>query len=140
MNNVSTVVADMRDFLDNEGMNKKQIQDFLDEFERWFEDRKLHGRMLIDIRKPGGSGPCPYLNIKWVKMISKPKGQYQTISGVTGPTGSVISPPNKRDDIALRIGQQIVENSAILFVYGRAIEIFSIPRIASSLAIMADSL
>lgn len=140
MNNPNTVLHDMKSFLIDEGMGNVQIQDFLDELIEWLENHRLHGRMLIDIRKPGGSGPCPYLNIKWVEMISKSKGQYQTISGIKQPTGSVISPPNERDDIARRIGLQIVYNNAVLFVYGLAIEIFSTPRTASRLAIMAASL
>ena len=137
---VGSPLAEMEDFLVGEKMKEEDIQEFLFDFANWLEGRILPGRMLVDIRKPGGSGPCPYLNIKWVKMISRSKGEYKTISGVLGSGGSVISPPNERDDIALRIGRVIVENSAILFVYGRAIEIFSIPRIASRLAILAASL
>ena len=140
MNKINTLIHEMENYLNEEGIEETQIQDFLDELMKWLEGRIFYGRMLIDIRKPGGSGPCPYLNIKWVEMISKSKGQYQTISGINQPTGSVISPQNERDDIALRIGRQIVENSAILFVYGLAIEIISTPRIASRLANMVASL
>ena len=120
---------EMRQFLEQEGMDPNEILDFLNEF---FEQGwNTNGRRLVRIDPPG-KGSYPYLNIKWVEMVKR--GQYDIIPGQSSP-GSVISTGNTREDIAIRIGRRIVESSAVLFAYGLAIEIWpSEPRIAKGIA------
>tara|TARA_A100001388_G_scaffold94250_1_gene68384 strand:+ start:10213 stop:10617 length:405 start_codon:yes stop_codon:yes gene_type:complete len=120
---------EMRQFLEEEGMDPNDILDFLNEFfqKQW----NIKGRQLVRIDPPG-KGSYPALNIKWVEMVKN--GRYDIIPGQTSK-GSVISSGNTRDVIAERIGKKIVDSSAILFAYGLAIEIWpKEPRIATGLA------
>ena len=92
---------EMRQFLEEEGMDPNDILDFLNEFfqKQW----NIKGRQLVRIDPPG-KGSYPALNIKWVEMVKN--GRYDIIPGQISK-GSVISSGNTRDVIAERIGKKL---------------------------------